>query len=81
MVRRPSWRSGTDLETLQEVENWSGDPPGVLELVGRPSRTSGSGLKPSRISVTDRETLPEVRKWSGDTAGGLEVVGRPSRRS
>ena len=47
-----------------------GDPPEGVELVGRPSRRSGSGL----------ETLPLIYKWSGDSIGGLEVVGRPFRR-
>ena len=50
---------------------WSGDPCGDPEVVGRPSRWSGSG----------RETLPEVRKWSGDPLGGLKVVVGPSRGS
>ena len=60
---------------------WSGDPHGGLEVVGIPSRTSGSGC----------ETLPEVRKWLealsevwdwlGDSPGGPEMVERPSRRS
>ena len=56
------------------VRKWSasrrtGDPLGGLEVVGRPSRRSGSG----------QETLPEVRKWSGDPPGGSKVVGRPFR--
>ena len=57
-----------------------GDPPEGVELVGRPSRRSG----------TDWQTLPKIQKWSGDYPGGSEVVGdtpggmelvrRPSQR-
>ena len=46
---RPFWRFGSGRETLPEVWNWTGDPlkcrkwsrdpPGVLELVGRHSRS------------------------------------------
>ena len=46
--------SGSGRETLPEVWKWSGDHPGSVEMVGRPSRRSRSG----------RETLPEVWKWS-----------------
>ena len=56
--------SGTDRETNPEVRNWSGDPPGGLELVGRPSWRSRSGWETLWRSGTGRETLPEVRKSS-----------------
>ena len=46
-------------------------------MVGRPSRRSGRGRRPSRWCGTGRDTLPEIRKWSGDSPGGLEVVGDP----
>ena len=46
--RRPSWRSGSSWETLLMVRKWLEDPPGGLEVVGRPYRRSGTG----------RETLP-----------------------
>ena len=42
LVGRPFWRSGTGVETLLEVQKWSGDPPGGLEVVGRPARRSRS---------------------------------------
>ena len=58
------------VETILEVWNWSEDPHGRTELVGRPSRRFGSGW----------ETLREVRKWMGDPFRGPEVVERPSRR-
>ena len=51
--------------------DWSVDHPVGPEVVGRPSRRSGSRW----------ETLPDVRKWSGYPPGGPELVGRPSRRS
>ena len=53
------------------VRKWSGDPTACPEVVGRPSRRSGSG----------RETLPQVQKWSGDSPDGPEVVERPYRMS
>ena len=49
---------------------WSGDPPGGLAVLGRPSRRCGSG----------REAIPEARMWSGGLPKGPEVVERPSRR-
>ena len=72
-------------ETLRDVRNWSGDPPGCSGVVGRPSQMSGSG----------REALPDVWEESGDPSNGWgsfpgcpevlggppkcpEVVGRPS---
>ena len=42
------------------------DYPRGPEVVGRPSRRSGSG----------QETLPEVLKWSREPPGGLKVVRR-----
>ena len=41
-------------EVLPDVREWSGCPPGFLEVVRRPSRMSGSGL----------EDLLDVREWS-----------------
>ena len=85
MVGGPSLRSESGRETHPEVQKWSGEPPGSPEMVGGPSRRSGSGRGdppggpevvegPSRRSGSGRETLPEVRKWSGDLPGGLELV-------
>ena len=74
MVSVTSQRFGSGLETLPEVLKLSADTPEVPEVVGRPSRRSGSGRetfrrsevvgRPSRISGNGRETLPEVQKWS-----------------
>ena len=78
-------------ETLPKVWNWSRDPSGSPEVVGRPSRRSGSGGEAPQESERDWKTLSEVRKWSesvpedkkqsGDPPGGPEVVGRPARWS
>ena len=55
-------------EVLPDVREWTGDPPGCPEVVGKTSRMSGSGL----------EALPDVRECSGGTPGCLLVVGRSS---
>ena len=91
LVGRRSCRSGSGGETLPEVRNWSvilpvvwnwsEDPPGRPEVVGRPSRRSekwsgdpAGGLemvgRPSQRFGSGLETLPEFRKWSGDPPGG-----------
>ena len=46
------------------------DPSGGPNVVGRPSRRSGSG----------REALLKVGVWSGGSPGGPGVVRRPLRR-
>ena len=46
--------SVTGRDTLPEDRNWSGDPPGGPEVLGRHSRKFGTG----------RDTLPVVRNWS-----------------
>ena len=63
--------SGSGRETHSKVRKCSGDPPEGAELVGRPSRRSG----------TVQETLPKVQNWSGVPPGAPQLVGRPSRRS
>ena len=54
-----------------DVREWSGGPPGCLEVVGRPSRMFESG----------RLALPDVREWSGVSSGCPGVVSWPSRIS
>ena len=71
MVGRPSRWSGSGSRTLPEVQKWSGDPPGCLNVVGSSSRRCKTG----------RETFAEVRKWSGDPPEGAKPVGRPSQKS
>ena len=81
MVKRPSWRSRSDRESLPEVREcqkailkaweWTGGPPRGPGVVERSSRRFGSGW----------EALSEVRERSGGPPKGPGVVGRPSRRS
>ena len=47
---RSSRMSGRGRESLKDVQEWSGGPPGCPGVVGRPSRISGSY----------REVLPYV---------------------
>ena len=37
--------TGSGRESLTDVREWSGGPPGCLGVVERPSRMSGSGRK------------------------------------
>ena len=59
VVGRPSRMSGSGREARQDVQEWSGGPPGCPEMVGKPSRMSGSGW----------EALPDVREWSRGLPG------------
>ena len=71
----------SDWEALPDVRKWSVVPPVCPVVIGRSSRMSGSGERPSRMSGSCREVLPDVCEWSG---GGHEcpvVVGRFSRMS
>ena len=42
--------SGSGRKTLQDVRKWSGGPPKCPGVVGRSSRMSLSGERPSRMS-------------------------------
>ena len=57
--RKTPWMSGSGLEALPDVREWSGCPPECPGVVRRPSR----------MSVCGCETLPDVREWSGGTFG------------
>ena len=81
MVGRPSGGSRSGRETLREVRKWLGDPPGVPEVVGRPSPRSEVVSRPSRRSCSHQKTLWEVRMWLVGPPEGSEVVRRPSGRS
>ena len=54
-------------ESLLDVREWLGGPPGCLGVVGKPSRMSESGW----------EAHPDVREWSGDAPRLAGVVGSP----
>ena len=83
--------SGSGLDALPDVREWSGSPPKCLKVVGRPSQMSWSGREAFPMSGNGQEALPVVREWSGSppkcpgVLGGpprcLGVVGRPSRMS
>ena len=56
-------------ETLPDVCDWSGDPPGCPGVVGRPSRMSGRSRetlqmsgRPFRMSGSGQEALSDVRE-------------------
>ena len=80
-------------ETLREVWNASGPPPGGSGRVkGKPTRRSGTGRRtlpegPGLVGVTSGtsgtgwETLGEIRDGLGDPWGGLGRVGEPSEWS
>ena len=59
--------SGSGLEILSDVWEWSGGLPRCPGMVERPCQMSRSG----------RETLPDVREALSD----VRVLGKPSRMS
>ena len=60
------------MQTLSEDQKWSGDPLGGAEVVGIPSRRSGSGRE-TLPEVQKLQTLPEVQKWSVDPLKGPKL--------
>ena len=58
-VRESPWMSGSGLEALKDVCEWSGGPPRYPGVFGRPSRIPGSG----------REAFLDVREWLGGPPG------------
>ena len=77
--------SGSSLEALLDVREWSRGPPGCTGVLGRHSRMSGSGsLGPSgclgvvgrhfRMFRSGREALPDVRKCLEGIPGCPGVV-------
>ena len=73
--------SGSGWETLPDVREWSGRPPGCPGVLGRPCRMYGSGGSPSRMTGSGWEALPHVREWSVGPPECWGVVGRPSQMS
>ena len=79
-------------DTLPEVSEGSGHPPGgpggVMRHTQRSGRPCRRSRTPSRRSGRGQDTLPEVREGSESTPGGsvdppggLGGVGTPSRKS
>ena len=63
VVETPFRMSGSGRDTLPDVWEWSGDPPGYLGVVGRPAGCPGVVERLSRMSGSGLETLVYVRKW------------------
>ena len=59
--------TGTGQKALQNVREWSGDPPGCPGLAGRPYW----------MSVSGRKALRDDREWSEGPPECPRVVGRP----
>ena len=72
MSGTPSRMSGSSQETLRNLREWSGCPPGCPELVGRAFRMSRTGRE-TLLNV--RYALPDVRELSRDPMGVAGVVG------
>ena len=60
-VREASRKSGSGREALPDVREWSEAIPKCTGVVGRHTRMSGSGWRPSRMFGRGRETLPMTR--------------------
>ena len=56
-------------ESLMDVRDCSGGPPGCPGVVGRPYQLYGSGERPSRKTGSCRYFLPDVRELSGVPPG------------
>ena len=91
VVKRPSQMSGSGLDALPDVREWSRVYPECPGVVGRPSQLSVSGGRPFRSSAvagsvsqmcgSGREALPDVRDWPGCPPRCPEVVETPSLMS
>ena len=61
--------SGSGREALPDVRGLSGGPSKCPEMVGRPSRMSGSGWEAVPDVGSGQETLQDIRILSGGPAG------------
>ena len=77
VVGRPSRMSGSGWETLMDVRDRSGDPPGCPGVVGVPGCPGVVG-RLSRMPGSGLVALPDVREWSGGLQGCPGEVGRTS---
>ena len=57
--------SGSGVEALPNVREWSGGPPECPQLVVRPSLMSESGKEALMESGCGQEAFPDVWEWSG----------------
>ena len=67
--------TGSGREALLDDREWSGDPSESQAVVGRPSRMSLSGQRPSRMSGSGQKAFLDVCEWSGGPLRSPEVVG------
>ena len=68
--------SASGRDDLPDVQEWSGNPPGCLGVVRRPSRMPRKGRETLSYVL---EALPDIQEWSGGPSGCLRVVRRPSQ--
>ena len=73
--------SGSGLEVLPNVWEWSGCPPRCPAVVEGLPECPGIVRKSSLMSGSGWEALSKVQKWSEDPPGCLGVVGRPTQMS
>ena len=69
---------GSGRESLPDVREWAGGPPGCLAVVGRPSKGSEVVGRPSQMPGSGQKAIPNVREWSGVSPGCPGVFVRPS---
>ena len=81
VVGRPSRMSGSGLEALRYVREYSGDSLSYPGMVGGPPGCPGAVGRASRMTGSGREALLVIWEWSGGPPGYLGVVGGPSRMS
>ena len=61
--------SGSGVETLPCVREWSRGPLGCSKVVGRPPGRPEVVGRPSRLFGSGWEALHDIRKWCGDPPG------------
>ena len=71
--------SGSGLDALLDIQEWSGSLPKCLKVVGRPSQMSWSGREALPVVWECWEALHNVLEWSGGPPGCPGVVERPFR--
>ena len=70
--------AGSGRDALPDVRNRMGGCIVCSSVVGRPSRLSAIGMRPSQMYGSGREALPDVRNRLGGPIVCSRVVGRPS---
>ena len=73
--------SGSGLEALPDVREWSGGPPECPGVVGRPFRMSRSGREALPMSRSDQEALPDGRDALPKSESGPDTLSDVRERS